>query len=223
MFAYKRTMVGILTLVVIIVSFCISCIVTDVFDECYWYTICSIMFAELQLGLIGMELLKTDERAMPIFAGNLVVATQYFVFTIVMIFVDLSAKNSLILHSIVLLLMITLHIFLGLAHHSTKNNAKNQTVALQIKKDFLSALEEFKMNRSEWLMEDPVLAKKISHLLDEARFTPESIADTTEVDLLVFQKINELRNAADRGAAKLCADELKAAFSYRRKEITNNR
>lgn len=223
MFAYKRTWVCILTLVIIAVSFAISRVVTSVFDGRYWYLIGGIMLAELQLGLITMELMKTDDRGMPVFLGNLIVAAGYFIFALCMIFISCSEVTLFVTHSIALVVILLLHIFLCLAHNATLNHSAAQQTALQSKKDYLLKMEKFKMLRKNWLAEDPALAKKISMLMDDARFTPESVPGSAEIDMQVMQKIEALNDAETPAAAAICADDLKAAFAYRKMAIKDLR
>ncbi|MBR2509875.1 MAG: hypothetical protein IKB71_09020 [Lentisphaeria bacterium] len=72
MFANKRLMIGIITLLAAGVTFFIANSFKVEHNANYWYTLSSIWLSEILLGLNTMEIMKTDEDAMPFFFRQLV-------------------------------------------------------------------------------------------------------------------------------------------------------
>lgn len=224
MFAYKKLWIGVLTLIVIAVTFSISRYMTDCSRLGYWYSIGSIMFGELQIGIVMMAALKSDDKSMLFFSGNLFVAIGYFIFSLLGIFLANSSESVLLtVHILVLVITLILHTVFALFSASAKQNMESQNVAMQSKKDFILKLEQFKLRNHKMLSEDSSLEQKISSLLDDARFAPESVAGSEDVDAQLIARIDALFAAKNAEEVCLRADELKSEFLFRREKIKSLR
>lgn len=223
MFAYKKIWFGILTLIIIAATFAVSRVVTSEFAAGYWYAVGSIMLAELQCGAIVIAWLNSDLRTSPVFGGNIVVAVLYLIFALFMLIINVSATSLFVTHLLAIVVVLILQVLLCLVSNSISGNAKTQDAALLDKKNFVLKLEEFKLKQRAWLSADPVLAKKIAALLDNARFAPESVAGVEDIDLQALLKLDTLCNSPEPAAASACADEIKAIFEFRKEKIKNLR
>ncbi len=226
MFANKRLMIGIITLLAAGVTFFIANSFKVEHDANYWYTLSSIWLSEILLGVNAMEIMKTDEDAMPFFLGNLSVSLLYFIFVIIAMFLltgNISAKNLLITHIVVFFVIIVLHIFLAIAHDSTQKNIAENKNLLSSKKIFIRKISEFKMEKSRMLDNNKILNKKFSNLSDSVKFASESISGSEDIDKQINDEFDSFLKVSTDIEAGIIADKLISLFKFRSDIIKNLR
>lgn len=195
MFGKRRFWISVITVLTAAVTFYISRKLTAVYNVNYWYSVSSIIISELLLGLSSAELMKTDERAMPLRLGNIIVSSLYLIFTLTssLFLVGNIPENYLqIIHVAVLLFVIIFHILYGIAHFSVTENENLQKNAFLLKKDITVKLSKFKSMHYDWFSSNTALQRRFLSLQESVRFSAESFRGTEDFDNQVSETIGEL-------------------------------
>ena len=80
MFNQRRTLVGIVTFLTVLITSFIAWKSGSEYGTQFWYTLASVWLSEILLGFVCSEILNPDERAIPMMLGHLTVGILYFIF-----------------------------------------------------------------------------------------------------------------------------------------------
>lgn len=197
MFTYKRTLIAILTLLTMGVSFFISRQITDVFCDVYWYNMSAFWFAELLFGSTLIVLMKTDKHAMPMHFVPLGISGVYFAYVVLtaMCFTgNVSAGWLLSLHLVGLLITVAFCAFYGIAHNTAIQNRCKQKKNFISKNEFKFEIEKIKLSQAKLLCSSAEISKKFECLSDAVHFASDSIEQSGDVDASALKSLQAINN-----------------------------
>ena len=226
MFGNSRMMLAAVTVLVILVTYAVAYNCVSALTNEFYYVIGGLLLSEAFAGFVGVELCKTDRKAMPFILGNGLIAAGYILFALIMFipFACGASENALRLWEIVgLLCAVICHVFLGIAHRSTVDATSAQERSMMDKKIFAAELERFKLEHADMCAADAEVAAKTASLAEAIRFSSESTPASTEINEKIFELFQQLHEAATAEMALEIIKKLNSQIAYRNQIIKINR
>lgn len=228
MFNKRCTLIAIITFLIVLVTAFISFneLITTVSGTQIWYTLASVWLSEILLGLVFAEILKSNTRTIPFLLGHLIVSISYVIFSFIGVFIftnNITDSALISILSIALLIVLILHISFGIASSSLKKSDGQHAVSLINKKLFSEQLITFKSIHAKWLSENAEFNKKINALIEDVKFSSDSISAAEKIDNRIIDLLEQMNNADSAENAVILADLIKTTLAERNTIIKNSR
>lgn len=226
MFACKRFLIAILTLLVGFLAFFIAGEITGNFGFVFWFNLSAIWFAILFIGLSTMAMMKTDEKAMPMQFFPLIISLVYLGYTLIIplfCFGVVLIGTLVIAHSIGLLTAVILIVISGMAHQNTIEIQNSVKQSFAARTSFRNSLSFFKMKYDQKLKENSDLNRKYMKLEDAIKYASDSVPGSEEADEKIKTAFQTLIDSDDAEKINKSLDELLLLIQWRQDVIKNLR
>ncbi|MBE6406058.1 MAG: hypothetical protein E7040_08560 [Lentisphaerae bacterium] len=226
MFAYKRTLIAVITLLVGAFSFFLARQFTDNYEFIFWFNVSTLWLAEIFVALSIMTLMKTDQKGMPFQFIPLMVAIAYFIFTLIVPLIclaDISNTALVLIHCAGLILAVIAYTFSGMAHQSSVQLEDNQKKSFSARTSFRNDLDYFKMRNDALLTENAELNRKYMKLRDAFQYASDSIPGSEDADSRITDELKVLIGRETPESMEKCIDNLLSLAQWRESVIKNSR
>lgn len=226
MFAYKRSLIAVLVLLIGVFSFFLARQVTDDYEFTFWFNVSALWLAELFVGLSVMAFIKTDQKGMPYQFLPLTVAVLYFLFTLLVPLIcicDVSETGLVLIHCAGLIFLIGIYIFSGMAHHSSVQLEENQKKSFSARTSFRNDLEFFRMRNESVLSGNAELNRKYMKLCDAFQYASDSVPGSEDADSKIAEELKVLAGRENPESIEKSIDNLLSLAQWREAVIKNSR